>query len=73
MKPIAMLGIVLAVVGAFILFRGLTYGSQKSVMKVGDVQVSADVQRAVPAWVGGVAIVCGMLLVGAGVGKRRSA
>ena len=71
MKPFIMAGILLAVLGAFVLFRGLTYPSQRSVMRVGDFQVSAEVQRAVPTWVGGVAIVCGVLLLGAGLGKRR--
>ncbi len=73
MKPLAIAGIVLAVLGAVILFRGISYGSQRSVMKVGDLQVSAEEQRVIPAWVGGVAIVGGVLLVGAGVRRRRGA
>jgi len=73
MKPMAIAGIVLAVVGAFIVFRGLSYGSHRSVMRVGDLQVSAEEQRAIPAWVGGVAIVGGVLLVAAGVRRRRGA
>jgi hypothetical protein len=73
MKPLAIAGIVLVVLGAVIVFRGLSYGSQRSVLRVGDVQVSADEQRAIPAWVGGVGIVGGVLLVGAGVRRRRGA
>jgi hypothetical protein len=73
MKPRAIAGIVLIVLGAFIVFRGLSYGSQRSVMKVGDLQVSAEERRTIPTWVGGVAIVGGVLLVGADLRKRRGA
>jgi len=71
MKPQVIAGIVLIVLGAFIVFRGLSYGSERSVVRVGDMQVSAEGQRTIPAWVGGVAIVGGVLLAGAGMRTRR--
>jgi len=73
MKPLAIAGLILAVLGAVIVFRGLSYGSQRSVMRVGDVQVSAEAERAIPAWVGGIAIVGGVLLLVGGVRGRRGA
>jgi hypothetical protein len=73
MKPLVIAGIVLVGLGAFVLLNGLTYSSRSNVLKVGDLQVSAEEQRAIPTWVGGVAIVGGLVLVGAGVGKRRGA
>ena len=73
MKPLAIAGIVLVVLGAFILFRGLSYGAQRSVVNIGDLHVSAEEQRAIPAWVGGAAIVGGVLLLGAGLQRRRGA
>lgn len=74
MKPLAIAGILLIVLGAFIVLRGLSYGSQRSVLSVGDVQVTAEAERAIPAWVGAGAIVGGVLLVaGAGVRSRRGA
>ncbi len=74
MKPLAIAGIVLAVLGAVIVFRGFSYGSRRSMMRVGDMQVSAEEQHTIPTWVGGVAIVGGVLLVvGAGVRRRRGA
>ncbi len=73
MKPQVIVGIVLVALGAFILLRGLTFGSQRSVMRVGDLQASVEERRTVPPWVGGVAIVGGLVLVGAGVRKRRGA
>jgi hypothetical protein len=63
MKPLAIAGIVLAVLGAVVVFRGLNYGSQRSMMRVGGMEVSASEQRAIPTWVGGVAIVGGVLLL----------
>jgi hypothetical protein len=73
MKPTVIAGIVLAGLGAYVLVKGLSYGSQSNVLKVGDLQVSAEEQRMVPAWVGGLAVVGGLVLIGAGVGKRRGA
>jgi hypothetical protein len=73
MKPTVIAGIVLAGLGAYVLVKGLSYGSQSNVLKVGDLQVSAEEQRMVPAWVGGLAVVGGLVLIGAGVGKRHGA
>ena len=72
MRPQLIVGILLAVLGAFIVFRGVHYGSQRSVIRVGDYQASMEAQRSIPTWVGGVAIVGGALLVGAGLRLRRS-
>jgi hypothetical protein len=73
MKPIVIVGIILAVLGAVVLFTGgLGYASHRSMMSVGDLHVSAEQQRVVPPWVGGVAIVGGLLLVGAGVRERSA-
>jgi prolipoprotein diacylglyceryltransferase len=68
---LAIAGIVLAMLGAFVMFKGLSYDSQRSVIRVGDLHVSADELRTVPAWVGGVAIVGGVLLVAVGIQGRR--
>jgi hypothetical protein len=73
MKPTVIAGIVIAGLGAYVLVKGLSYGSQSNVLKVGDLQVSAEEHRMVPAWVGGLAVVGGLVLIGAGVGKRRGA
>ncbi len=72
MKTWRIVGIALACLGAFILIRGLNYGTQRSVMRVGDLQASVEEQRAVPSWVGGVAILGGLLLVGVGLRRQRA-
>ena len=71
MKTQMVVGILLAALGAVIVLRGLNYGSQHSVIRVGDFRASVEAQRAIPTWVGGVAIVGGVLLVGAGLRRRR--
>lgn len=73
MKPLVIAGIVIAGLGAYVLVKGLTYRSQSNVLKVGDLQVTAEENRLVPPWVGGVAVVGGLVLIGAGVRGRRGA
>ncbi|HYF39610.1 MAG TPA: hypothetical protein VD930_07990 [Gemmatimonadales bacterium] len=71
MRPLSLVGILLLVVGAFIVFRGVTYESRDEVLKVGDLKASVEEKRAVPTWVGGAAIVAGIVLLAAGM-KRRA-
>ena len=71
MKPNLIVGILLAGLGAFILLRGVNYGSQRSVLRVGDFHASVEERRAIPTWVGGVALVGGLLLIGTGLRGRR--
>jgi hypothetical protein len=70
MKPQVIVGILLLVLGGFIVFRGLNYGSQQSVIQVGEMRASVEARRTIPTWVGAVAIVGGVLLVGAGLRRR---
>ena len=71
MRPQALIGIVLIVLGAFIVFRGLSYSDRDEVLKVGDIKASVESKKAVPTWAGGLAIVAGVVLVAAGM-KRRA-
>lgn len=73
MKPLVIAGVILAALGAFIVFRGVTFGSQRDVVKVGDVHVSAEEQHVIPVWVGGVGIVAGVVLIGVGLRSGRGA
>jgi hypothetical protein len=70
MRPISLLGMVLLVLGAFIVVRGLTYSSRDEVLRVGDLKASVESKKAVPTWAGGVAIVAGIALVVAGMRRR---
>lgn len=72
MRPWVFAGIVLAAIGAFVLTRGISYPSHRSAVKVGRFEASVQEQRAVPRWVGGVAIVGGVLMIGAGIRGRKA-
>ena len=71
MKPQVIAGILVAAFGIIVVLRGLDYGSDRSVIRVGQYQASVQSRRSVPMWVGGVAIVGGVLLIGAPL-RRRS-
>lgn len=71
MRPLSLIGIVLLAIGAFIVFRGASYSDREEVLRVGDVKATVESKKAVPTWVGGVAIVAGVVLLAAGM-KRRA-
>jgi uncharacterized membrane protein len=71
MRPLTLVGILLLALGAFVLFRGMTYQSKDEVLRVGDIKASVEEKRAVPTWVGGAAIVAGIVLIAGGM-KRRA-
>jgi uncharacterized membrane protein len=71
MRPLALIGVVLVILGAFILFQGMSYKSKDEVLRVGDLKASVEQKHAVPAWAGGLALVAGVVLIGAGM-KRRA-
>jgi len=70
MRPLSLLGILLLAVGAFIVFRGASYKSKDEVLKVGDLKASVEEKHAVPTWIGGAAIVAGVVLLAAGMRRR---
>ena len=71
MRPISIVGLLLVLLGAFILYRGLSYKSKNEVLKVGDLKASVEERHAVPAWVGGLAIVAGVVMLAGGM-KRST-
>jgi uncharacterized membrane protein (DUF441 family) len=71
MRPQALIGIVLIIIGAVVVFRGMSYKSRDEVFRVGDVKATVEEKRAVPTWAGGVAIAAGIVLLVGGM-KRRA-
>jgi uncharacterized membrane protein len=71
MRPLTLVGILLLALGAFILFRGMSYKSKDEVLRVGDLKASVEEKHPVPTWAGGAAIIAGVVLIGAGM-KRRA-
>ena len=72
MRPLSLIGIVLLAVGAYLTFTGGSYTSKEEVLNVGDVRLEAEQKKAIPTWVGGVAIVAGVVLIAAGMKRRRT-
>jgi hypothetical protein len=70
MRPLVIVGIVIAALGAFVLIRGGSFTSQRDVLKVGDVKITANEQQSIPPWVGGVVVLAGVALVVGGMRKR---
>ena len=70
MRRFMIVGIVVIAFGAFILLRGASFTSRRNVLEVGDVKITADEQRTIPAWVGGAAVVAGAALILAGMRQR---
>jgi drug/metabolite transporter (DMT)-like permease len=62
-------GLVLIVVGLWIIIRPPSYSREESVFKFGDVEARMQQQHSVPGWIGGLALGAGLVLVV--VGLRR--
>jgi hypothetical protein len=65
-----MAGLLLLVLGGVVLLHGLSFTSQKSVLKVGDFQASVEERRDVPTWAGALAVAGGVVLLIAGSRRR---
>ncbi len=72
MKPIAIVGVILLLIGGVVLARGMTYRSRDSVVKIGDLNVTADRTHEVPLWAGGAALAGGVVLIAVGMSGRRN-
>jgi drug/metabolite transporter (DMT)-like permease len=70
MKVLQIIGAVLIVAGVFVLVKGASYPSDKSLFKVGDVEAKVEEHHSIPPWVGGIGLAAGVVLVLVGVGKR---
>ena len=73
MKPLAIVGLLLIVLGVLALaYEGITYSSHKDVMQVGPIRATVETKKSVPLSpvLGGMAVVGGIVLVI--VGTRKS-
>jgi len=71
MRGSTVAGMLLVVFGVVVLAVGLRYPHAKQILDVGDVNATVTEHRPVPNWVGGVAVVGGILLIWSGTGGRR--
>ena len=70
MRAMQISGLILTVLGLWIIIRPPSYSHNETVLKFGDVEAKMQQQRAVPGWIGGVALGAGLVL--AAVGLRKS-
>ncbi len=71
MRSTMLVGIILVLLGGFLFVRGGSFTTQKDIVKVGDVKITAPDDHTVPNWVGPVVALAGLgLLVFGGVQKK---
>lgn len=71
MRTSTLVGIGLAIAGAFFLVRGGSFTTRREVMNVGGMRVTAEEQRPILPWVAGAVVVAGLVLAATGL-RRRS-
>jgi hypothetical protein len=70
MRGALIAGVVLAVLGAFALIKGVSYTREESVFKFGGIEAKMQQERRIPDWIGGVALGAGLVLLVTGLRKR---
>jgi hypothetical protein len=69
MRVLQIVGAILILGDLYVLIKTPSYSSEKSVLKIGDVEAKVSQQHAIPPWAGGAAVVAGVVLIV--VGARR--
>ena len=69
MRALQIPGLVLIVIGLWLIIRPPSYSHDETVLKFGDVEAKMQQQRIIPGWVGGVALGAGVVLVVFGLRK----
>ena len=73
MKPIALIGIALVVLGVIALvYHGITYTTHEKVLKIGPLEATQEVKKTIPLppILGGVALAGGIILIF--IGSRKT-
>ena len=70
MRVVAIVGVLLAAIGAFVVFQGVSYTKEESVLKFGTLEAKVQQKHRVPDWLGGVALGAGLVLVVVGLRRR---
>jgi hypothetical protein len=69
MRVLQILGALLIFGGLFVLLKSPSYSSEKSLLKIGDVEAKVSQEHAIPPWVGGAGILGGVILIVVGARK----
>ncbi len=70
MRPSIIAGIIIFGLGAYVLLQGASFTSQRNVLKVGDVKITADERQSIPPWAGAAAMVAGAVLIVSAARKK---
>jgi hypothetical protein len=69
MRFLQIVGAILIAGGLFVLIKSPSYSSEKSVLKIGDVEAKVAQEHAIPPWIGGAALAGGIILIVVGARK----
>jgi hypothetical protein len=69
MRMLQIVGALLIAAGLFVLIKTPTYSSEKSVLKIGDLEAKVSQEHAIPPWAGGAAVAVGVVLIVVGARK----
>lgn len=69
MRVLQILGALLVLGGLFVLLKSPSYSSDKSVLKIGSVEAKVSQEHPIPPWVGGAAVVAGVVFIVIGARK----
>ena len=69
MRALQVVGAILILGGLFVLIKSPSYSSEKSLLKIGDVEARVSQEHAIPPWAGGATVVAGVILIVAGARK----
>jgi hypothetical protein len=72
MRLLILAGLALLGFGVYVLVHGVSYPSERSVLKVGEFEATYEEQRNVPAWAGALLGTAGVALIGVAVLRRRN-
>jgi drug/metabolite transporter (DMT)-like permease len=71
MRASLIAGAILAVLGAFIIIKGVSYAREDRVFKLAGIEAKVQQERPIAQWTDGVALGAGLVLVIAGFRKGR--
>jgi hypothetical protein len=54
---------ILALLGAFIIIKGVSYTREESVFRLGDIEAKVEQKHRIPQWPGGIALGAGLVLL----------
>jgi len=70
MRALQIVGVILIVIGLWVILRPPSYSHEESVLKLGEVEAKVQREHPVPGWVGGLALGAGIVLIAVGFRKQ---